>query len=152
MGSEMCIRDRSVAKSRRESRDELRQVIKDLYDHIGFVPPKPKKRQRACLRIRRARQKERELAAQQAAHKLILSRAANVVREWVRRRQDNDRAQQLTLCVSAFARWFMTASRTRQSLERRRLSTTTRTRSTICLLYTSPSPRDLSTSRMPSSA
>ena len=26
------------------------------------------------------------------------------------------------------------------------------TRSTICLLYTSPSPRDLSTSRMPSSA
>ena len=93
----------SVAKSRRESRDELRQVIKDLYDHIGFVPPKPKKRQRACLRIRRARQKERELAAQQAAHKLTLSRAANVVREWVRRRQDNERTQQLTLCVSAFA-------------------------------------------------
>ena len=29
---------------------------------------------------------------------------------------------------------------------------TTKSVSTICLLYTSPSPRDLSTSRMPSSA
>ena len=29
---------------------------------------------------------------------------------------------------------------------------TNRTRAEVCLLYTSPSPRDLSTSRMPSSA
>ena len=38
-----------------------------------------------------------------------------------------------------------------QHLETRLLQRTTR-RLSLCLLYTSPSPRDLSTSRMPSSA
>ena len=47
---------------------------------------------------------------------------------------------------------FQTASKLSLSLRKKGLKETIKEDNTPCLLYTSPSPRDLSTSRMPSSA
>ena len=164
MGSEMCIRDRDQTE-RRDLADRRRNRaatrIRELRQSLASGSPAALLQQLADEVSQRKHLVEEKLPAELANIRARLESVREILRSDVR--TDSDIAAQTSEVNKLSAEVRELEDELSEAMAKRDADVQLRQqaqvaktiaakRANACLLYTSPSPRDLSTSRMPSSA